>query len=617
MTSEAFESVQALVAKAIRRFPDHIAVECADGKLTYAELDRRADDIAVALQEAGAAPGALVPVLAEDRRELVAAVLGVLRIGGVVVPLDATAQQRRLEQALNDTDASWVVTGSDLGGLPAKVLAAAGATETTRIDIADTAGTSARRAVVAHEPSPDDPCYVFFTSGSTGRPKGIVGRLGSVDHFIRWETGLLGVDPGWRVSQLISPAFDAVLRDIFVPLTTGATLCVPPPDTLLDPAELSRWLEASDISLVHTVPSLFRRLATAPGEHGFAALECVALSGEKLAPRDAAGWFDRFGERTKLLNLYGPSETTMTKTFHFVTRADTERDSIPIGRPMPETEVLVLTDRGRLAAAGEVGEIYLCTPHRSLGYHRQPDATAKAFVPDPRGGSAELAYRTGDFGRLSADGVLEYLGRKDHQVKIGGVRVELGGVESVLRKHPAVAEAAVVAGEFSDGTPFLCAYVEGTEGGREGQNSAAVDSALLRAFLRERLPEAAVPAVFVPTAELPRTISGKIDRRALPATAPAQAASADVLAPRTPAEQAIARIWASVLPGLAGAVDIRQDFFDAGGSSLLVIELLSRLSAEFGVSVPLHEFLSAPTVSAVAGLIEGSLISDDTDDLGL
>lgn len=446
MASEAFQPIQALVAKAIRRFPDHIAVECADGKLTYAELDRRADDIAVALQEAGAAPGALVPVLAEDRRELVAAVLGVLRIGGVVVPLDATAQQRRLEQALNDTDASWVVTGSDLGGLPAKVLAAAGATETTRIDIADTAGTSARRAVVTHEPSPDDPCYVFFTSGSTGRPKGIVGRLGSVDHFIRWETGLLGVDPGWRVSQLISPAFDAVLRDIFVPLTTGATLCVPPPDTLLDPAELSRWLEASDISLVHTVPSLFRRLATAPGEHGFTALECVALSGEKLAPRDAAGWFDRFGERTKLLNLYGPSETTMTKTFHFVTRADTERESIPIGRPMPETEVLVLTDRGQLAAAGEVGEIYLCTPHRSLGYHRQPDATAKAFVPDPRGGSAELAYRTGDFGRLSADGVLEYLGRKDHQVKIGGVRVELGGVESVLRKHPAVAEAAVVAG---------------------------------------------------------------------------------------------------------------------------------------------------------------------------
>ncbi|MGC7096598.1 non-ribosomal peptide synthetase [Amycolatopsis lurida] len=604
----AFEAIQALVAKAIARFPDHVAVECADGKLTYAELDRRADDIAVALQEAGAAPGSLVPVLAEDRRELVTAVLGVLRIGGVVVPLDATARQRRLEQALNDTDASWVVTGSDLGGLPAKVLAAAGATETTRIDIADTAGTSARRTVVAHEPSPDDPCYVFFTSGSTGRPKGIVGRLGSVDHYIRWETELLGVDAGWRVSQLISPAFDAVLRDIFVPLTTGATICVPPPDTLLDAAALSRWLDSAGISLVHCVPSLFRRFATAPGTHEFAALECVALSGEKLAPRDAAGWFDRFGERTKLLNLYGPSETTMTKTFHFVTRADTERDSIPIGRPMPETEVLVLTDRGEPAAPGEVGEIYLRTPHRSLGYHRQPDATGKAFVPDPRS-PGEIVYRTGDFGRFSAEGLLEYLGRKDHQVKIGGVRVELGGVESVLREHPAVTEAAVVAGESADGTPFLCAHYE---------QDTEVDSALLRAFLRERLPEAAVPAVFAPTTELPRTISGKIDRRALPAIAPSTSdAGADVLAPRSPAEQAIARIWASVLPGHSGAVDIRQDFFDAGGSSLLVIELLSRLGAEFGVSLPLHDFLSAPTVAAVAGLIEGSLTSADTDDLGL
>ncbi|MBN6036993.1 non-ribosomal peptide synthetase [Amycolatopsis sp. 195334CR] len=601
----AFEAIQALVAKAIGRFPDHVAVECADGKLTYAELDRRADDIAAALQEAGAAPGALVPVLAEDRRELVAAVLGVLRIGGVVVPLDATAQQRRLEQALNDTDASWVVTGSDLGGLPAKVLAAAGATETTRIDIADTAGTSARRAVVAHEPRPDDPCYLFFTSGSTGRPKGIVGRLGSVDHYIRWETELLGVDAGWRVSQLISPAFDAVLRDIFVPLTTGATICVPPADTLLDAAALSRWLEAAEISLVHCVPSVFRRFATAPGDHRFAALECVALSGEKLAPRDAAGWFDRFGERTKLLNLYGPSETTMTKTFHFVTRADTERDSIPIGRAMPETEVLVLTDRGEPAAPGEVGEIHLRTAHRSLGYHRQPEATAKAFVPR----DGELVYRTGDFGRFSTDGVLEYLGRKDHQVKIGGVRVELGGVESILREHPAVTEAAVVAGESADGIPFLCAHYE--------QNTN-VDPAVLRAFLRERLPEAAVPAVFAPTTELPRTISGKIDRRALPATAPSTPDTpADVLEARTPTEQAIARIWASVLPGQSGAVDIRQDFFDAGGSSLLVIELLSRLGAEFGVSVPLHDFLSAPTVAAVAGLIEGSLIADDTDDLGL
>ncbi|AXB47407.1 non-ribosomal peptide synthetase [Amycolatopsis albispora] len=602
----AFEAIQALVAKAIRRFPDHVAVECPGGTLTYAELDRRADDIAAALQEAGAAPGALVPVLAEDRRELVAALLGVLRIGGVVVPLDATAQQRRLEQALIDTDASWVVTGSGLGGLPAKVLAAAGAAETTRIDIADTLGASNRRTVVAHEPSADDPCYVFFTSGSTGRPKGIVGRLGSIDHYIRWETELLGVHAGWRVSQLISPAFDAVLRDLFVPLTTGATVCVPPPDTLLDAAALSRWLDESKISLVHCVPSLFRRLATAPGSPVFASLECVALSGEKLAPRDAAGWFDRFGERTKLLNLYGPSETTMTKTFHFVTRADTERDSIPIGRAMPETEVLVLNDRGEPAAPGEVGEIHLRTPHRSLGYHRQPDATSKAFVPDPRS-PGEVVYRTGDFGRFSDEGLLEYLGRKDHQVKIGGVRVELGGVESVLREHPAITEVAVVAGESADGTPFLCAHYE---------QHTDVDAALLRAFLRERLPESAVPAVFAPTPELPRTISGKIDRRALPATAPSTSDQrADVLAPRSPAEQAIARIWASVLPGHSGTVDIRQDFFDAGGSSLLVIELLSRLGAEFGVSVPLHDFLSAPTVAAVAGLIEGSLVSDDTDDL--
>ena len=550
-------------------------------------------------------------MLAEDRREIVAALLGILRVGGVFVPLDTAARPTRLEQMLEETAPGWVVVGSgvdDLAGellnvaAPFAVRVATGPAVLDGAADAVAAPQAAAPAVAAHEPGPDDPCYVFFTSGSTGRPKGIVGRLSGIDHFVRWETDLLGVEPGWRVSHLTSPAFDAMLRDVFVPLTTGGTVCVPPPDTLLDPAALARWIDDERIDLVHCVPSLLRGVLREAGGHEFAALRCVATSGEKLPPGDAARLFDRFGERIRLINLYGPSETTMTKTFHEVTPADTRRPSIPIGRPIPGAEVLLLNGMGEPSPEGTVGEIHLRTGYRSLGYHRRPDATARAFVVNPlTGDPADIVYRTGDYGRLLPGGDLEFLGRKDHQVKIGGVRVELGGVESVLREHPAVADAAVVAAEEESGVPYLCAFVE-LAGEAEPEE--------LRAHVRERLPDGAVPALFVPLAELPRTISGKIDRKALPA--PVLAAGdrgEDHIAPRTPTERAVARLWHGILP--VDDVDVRDSVFEVGGSSLLVFELLSRLVAEFGVEIPLTEFLASPTIESLARLIEDAILTRD------
>jgi len=290
----------------------------------------------------------------------------------------------------------------------------------------------------------------------------------------------------------------------------------------------------------------------------------------------------------------------MTKTYHVVTPADTARASIPIGQSMPDTEVLLLDERGAPVADGAVGEIHLRTPYRSLGYHDQPEATRQAFVPGPDGATV---YRTGDFGRLLPDGVLEFLGRKDHQVKVGGVRVELGGVEAALREHPEVSDAAVTVVD-DESTPYLAAYVELS--GELPQD--------LREHLRDRLPDAAVPAVCVPLAELPRTITGTVDRQALPAPVRTQApADSARVAPRTATERTVAGIWAAVLPG--GAADVRQDFFAAGGTSLLVIELLARLADAFGVSVPLREFLAGPTVETLAALVERALLTADTPDL--
>lgn len=612
----AFEAIHSLVARTIAQYPDQAAIEGRGALLTYAELDARADDIAVSLQDAGAVPGSLIPVLAPERHELTAALLGVLRIGGVVVPLDPAAPPLLLQQATADVTPELVLVGTGTDATAAQVLGVA-APQAVAVHIAETAGASACGGPLLHPSSPEDPCYVFSTSGSTGRPKGILGRLGSIDHYIRWEVELLDIGPGCRVSQLTSPAFDAMLRDLFVPLITGGTICVPPSGALLDPPELRRWIDEESINLVHTVPSVFRGLLDAPagGRREFASLRCVALSGEKLPPADARRWLDSFGGRVPLLNLYGPSETTMTKTYHFVTAADLDRPSIPIGRPMPGTEVLLLDEHGRATAPGAVGQIHLRTIFRSLGYHRLPDATASAFVPDPDSADPrDVLYRTGDFGRLLPDGLLEFLGRSDRQVKVGGVRVELGGVEEVLCEHSAVGAAAVVLAGADDprgAPPHLRAYVELT--------GSATD-AELREHVRDRLPDSAVPATVTVLFALPRTISGKIDRRALPAPVPVVAV-VGATAPRTATEQAVGRIWGEVLPGVG--VDVHLGFFDAGGRSLHVIELLSRIEAEFGAGVALSAFLAGPTVASLASAVElvlldgGSVVEDIDLDIDL
>lgn len=605
----AFDPIHALVGQTAERFPEHVAVQTPDGDLTYAELAARSDRLAHTLWKAGATPGALVPVLTTDRREFAVAVLGTLKAGAVFVPFDLTGPELRLRAMLSSTVAELAVVGTDDHGRAAESLDAA-LPQARRLSVAPTAcgerSGSTEPSARPHVPEPDDPAYIFFTSGSTGKPKAIVGRMRGIDHYIRWETGLLGVEPGWRVSQFASVAFDAVLRDLFVPLTTGGTVVVPPPGLLLDGAGLGAWIDEQRLDLVHCVPSVFRGLATAAESADspeFASLRAVLTAGEPLAPADAGRWFARHGERVTLVNLYGPSETTMTKTFHPVTPADAERELIPVGKAMPGARIAVLDGRGRPSAQGTVGEIYIRTPFMSLGYYLRPDATMEAFVPNPLGEDPDdIVYRTGDFGRILADGSLEFIGRKDHQIKIGGVRVELGEVEYLIRAHPAVREAAVVPVKDGNGDiGYLCAFVELGE---------AVEFDEVGTYLGGRLPESAVPRLFVPLEKMPRTISGKVDRRALPAPVlPQPAAETEYLAPRTPTETALARIWAELLP--VEKPGIRHDFFASGGHSLLVMRLLSRIGEEFGVDIPLQDFLADRTVEALAERIEAAILSGE------
>jgi acyl carrier protein len=318
-------------------------------------------------------------------------------------------------------------------------------------------------------------------------------------------------------------------------------------------------------------------------------------------------WTSIHGDRVQLVNLYGPTETTMTKFAYFVRPSDQERRFIPIGKPIQGARALVLDAKGRACAPGAVGEIYIRTPYRALGYYNQPELTAEVFIPNPFSDDPnDIVYKTGDLGRVLDDGNFEFLGRKDQQVKVRGVRIELREIEDLLRGHPKVSDVAVVDLDDVSGNKYLCAYVVLKEKAEAGA---------LREFLAQSLPVYMVPSAIVPMAELPRTISGKLDRRALPTPAQAHAREQkDFVAPRTPVEETVAGMMCQVLG--VDRISINDNFFELGGHSLLATQLLSRVRTVLDVEVPLRALFESPTVAGLAlAITQLQVEQEDEDDM--
>ncbi|HEV2147851.1 MAG TPA: amino acid adenylation domain-containing protein [Longimicrobiaceae bacterium] len=590
-----FESVQERFGRVAAEHPDAPAIDFAGGEVTYAELDRRSGRLAAHLRAHAAGEAEVVAILTAGPVEMISSILGTLRAGGVFAPLDATLPDGRLRMMLEEVSPAWVVTETPFAARVASLLE--DAPFRSRVLLLDGEEHASGPDAPAEElPSdPDAACYVYFTSGSTGRPKAIAGRARGLAHFIRWETEALGVGTGWRVSHLLPPTFDGSLRDIFLPLCTGGTICVPEGrETILDAPRLAEWLDAARVDVVHCVPSLFRSLVNEPlTPIHFPALKYVLMAGEPLLPADVGRWTGVFGDRVTLVNLYGTSETTMAKFAYFVRPEDRDRPFVPIGKPIEGARAILLDDRGKVCAPGVVGEIYIRTPYRSHGYYNRPDLTREVFVQNPFSDDpGDLVHRTGDLGRLMEDGNFEYLGRRDGQVKIRGIRVELGEIENLLRARAGVRDVAVVDRKDAEGSTYLCAYVV-----LEAEEAPGA----LRAHLLHYLPESMVPSRFVSMEELPRTISGKIDRRSLPEPSPEGETERDYVAPRNPVEEVVAGIWAEVL-GVA-RVGVQAEFFDIGGHSLLATRVLSRVRAVLEAEVPLGHFFDNPTVAATADYI--------------
>ena len=608
------ESVHSFFSRIASELPTNIAIDAGQRQVSYVELEEKSNSLANFLLANGASAGAPVAVLTEDRVEILTSVLGILKAGCVFAPLDPKIPEKRLEAMISLLAPQWFITESqflrNVNGLlketgnRARVICTDAEGDVDGLDEL-TVLTDYEKYFNPVKPviesKPDDMCYVYFTSGSTGQPKAIAGRLKGIDHFIRWEIKTLSLDAGTRVSQILPPSFDGSLRDMFIPLCTGGTACAPAArETVLETRKLIEWLDEQRISVIHCVPSLFRSLLNEPlTADNFKSLKAILMAGEPLLPSDVKRWTDIFGERVQLINLYGTSETTMAKFAYFVKTSDQERRSIPVGKPIEGAAAMVVDKRGRPCPAGIIGEIYIRTPYRALGYYNQPELTREAFIQNPFNNDPnDIVYKTGDLGRVLEDGNFEYLGRQDRQVKIRGNRVELQEIEDVLRGHGAVTDVAVIDREDSSGHNYLCAYVV---------PRSEVDTEELRQLVLNHLPDYMVPSAFIVMEALPRTISGKIDRNALPVPGRTRAGMVEYVEPSTHVEKVVAGIWTEVF-GI-DQVGINDNFFQLGGHSLRATQILSRVRAALNVEVPLRNLFETPTVAGLAALIDAKLSS--------
>jgi len=592
MRRNAFVEQFALIA---RETPDAVAVDTERTTLTYAELDAWSGRIANAVLAAGVVPGTdtVVGLFLGADEAYVAALLGVAKAGAVFMPLPPDLPERRVDLCLAQARCDLVATDAEgaarLGGRVRVIRVDAG------LDAhSDKAPDIAFR--------PNDGVYVMHTSGSTGAPKAILGRQRGLSHFLRWEIEEFGLDAGTRVSWLAPINFDVSLRDILIPLMVGGTLCVPSPDTRTMPHRLTAWLAERRVTLVHCVPTVLRLITRelerrVSDEPAFPALRRLLSAGEPLFVRDVTSFRAASRGTTEVVNVYGPSETTLAKVFNRLGELpDEPRKVLPIGRPLPNTEILIIGD-GRLLGVGDIGEIHIRTPYRTAGYLNDPDATAAVFVPNPLGNDpTDIVYKSGDLGRVTEDGIIECLGRVDGQVKINGVRIELGEIETALRAVPDIADAAAAAHTGADDQKTLVAYYSRRDGRTEPLPEEAI-----RAEIERTLPAQVSPRLFVVLPELPRTISGKLNRRALPRPEALFHEQHGYTAPEGETEIKTAGVWSAVLG--FDKIGAETRFTAYGGDSLRAIKIIAALHETFGVEVTLRDFFEEPTVRALARLV--------------
>ena len=588
--------VHELIEAQAARTPDALAVVYADEHLTYAELNRRANQLAHHLRKSGVGPNVLVGICVERSCEMIISLLSVLKAGGAYVPLDPTYPPDRLAFMLANANVPVVLTHSKVLGHLAESRSSTICLDT---DWPTIASESADNPIGWATPA--DLNYVIYTSGSTGRPKGAgVYRNGFVN-LLNWFVRDFTLNVRDSVLLTSSFSFDLTQKNFYAPLMVGGVLRLLPSD-FYDPAQILRSIDEGQVTWLNCTPSAFYPLLDDEADPAYTklrSLHWVFLGGEPISMPRLMSWLHSANCAAEVVNTYGPTECTDICAFARLTPPDQFLDRpIPLGKPIDNAQIYVLDQNLQPLPVGSVGELCVAGAGVGFGYLNDVTLTLTKFLPDPfsRHAGARL-YKTGDLVRYWPDGNLEFIGRVDHQVKIRGFRIELGEIEAVLSQHPAVRDTVVVAHEDQAGDKRLAAYVA---------TRHPVTASELRQHVQAKLSEYMTPSGFVLMEALPLTPNGKVDRKALPAWQPDQPTPSETFAaPRTPLEELIADVWSQVL-GIQ-RIGLHDSFFELGGHSLLATQVVARLRQALGYEVAVRAIFEYPTLASLAASLEARL----------
>lgn len=591
------ETLQSRLTKSLALHQSMIAIEHGKRKWTYEQLDRKSELIAGWIRHKYARQ-TMIGVHIDDRIELIAWMVGIFKAGAIFVPLDGANPVKRILEMIEHIQLPCVIADDHRASILRE-----SETETTIHPLSE---VELELGQMTSEGTGDydinDKVYVYFTSGSSGKPKAVLGRNRSLLHFLDWEISTFQLNCSFTFSQFTTPGFDVFLRDVLVPLCCGGKIVVPESlEILLDSRRLLSWANANNIRFMHVVPSLFRLINN---EHltsqDLPKLQYVLLAGEKIVPAELANWYEKMGERVQLVNLYGPTETTLAKCCYFIQKSDVNRDIMPIGQPIKGARVIIVNDQMEICDTLISGEMYIRTPYRSFGYVNDPEMNRQKFIPNPFSSDPDdLVYKSGDLARMLPDGNIELLGRADRQVKIRGVRIELEEIESRLHRHALIREAAVIQNGESSDTAHIVAIVVPVESAGTSVGDAQRLEEQIRSDMSLQVLEQMVPARIMAVTALPRLANGKINYIALKEGYLAQAEM--IIKPRNEIETQLHAIWTRLLGKQELSVD--ASFFKSGGNSLNMMKLIAEISKGFGMNVTLSALFSSNTIEKQANLI--------------
>lgn len=587
-------SLHSLIEAQAQTAPDAVAVVFRGEHLSYAELNRRANQLAHYLRKRGVGSDLRVGICMERSLEMIVGLVGVLKAGGAYVPLDPTYPHDRLAFLFEDAQPKVVLTQARLREhLPANC------GDLLCIDSEWHPVSGESEDDPTQLATPADLAYMIYTSGSTGTPKGVMISHGAIVNHMLWMQETFCFTEADAIVQKTPYSFDASVWEIFAPLIAGSRLIVAEPHGHQDAGYLAQLIQEQGATVLQLVPSMLRVMLQEPKFPSCSTLRLVFCGGEALPADLQQRFYEKLGSWTSLWNLYGPTEATIDATF-WECQPSGDQAIVPIGRPIANTQIYLLDAQQQPVPIGVVGELHIGGAGLARGYHNLAELTREKFIPNPFSDDPQARlYKTGDLARYRADGSIDYVGRMDFQVKVRGHRIELGEIETALGQHPALGGVVVSVREDIPGDQRLVAYFETDAEER-------LPTTELRNLIKQKLPEYMVPSAFVQLTKLPLTTNGKIDRRQLPAPDPARTEVDEKFqAPRNEVEETLTRIWREVL-GLT-RVGIEDNFFDLGGNSLIAVEVFDRTREELQLDLAIRLLFQYPTIKALADKIASDL----------